>query len=366
MAPRKQVLRWASTASARYLLIIVCACLSCPLFAERVVTRRPLASSSAELRNVRLGQATEIFVRSPEGKLRLRLRRIEFRGLEGEFSAHSQTEVRLFKGASLDRMSQRKRWVAADIIGAELRVWFLGPRRSRLYQLEERAPGKPLRLRHLPSRYSIGCAGTALPPRSPSQSATSTASPKRIQIAFEYDYEFWRRYGSKAAAEILSRVNLADQIYSTQLDLRLIPRAAHGFRTSSQPFTSQSASVLLAQFQEYSTEKRQLGRADLYHLFSGKALSFGVIGLAYLTQICLDGGNFSFGLSASSNELVAPLVLAHEIGHNLGAQHPEDLLGPSNEPSLMTSFLQAGYSTFSEFSKGEIVQTLQAQGGCVK
>eukprot|EP00051_Salpingoeca_urceolata_P026769 m.478600 g.478600 ORF g.478600 m.478600 type:complete len:915 (-) comp21172_c0_seq1:39-2783(-) len=155
-------------------------------------------------------------------------------------------------------------------------------------------------------------------------------------LAIDADYEFYLDY-QQNVANVESRVlNLINTV-NMQYEAAGIVHRVSGIvvRTSSnQPFTSTSADTLLDQMLAEWQNNQQGIQHDVAHLFTGKTIAGSTIGIAYLNAVC---SNFKYGVNQidfngefdSATDLVA-----HELGHNWGANHcsggcPDHTMNPS-------------------------------------
>lgn len=94
-------------------------------------------------------------------------------------------------------------------------------------------------------------------------------------------------------------------------------------RTGSSPYTTNNAPLLLDQvFSTWNASPLTTVRRDVVHLFTGKNLQGGTIGIARLAAVCQTG--IAYGLSQSRFSNVGDLrvsLTAHELGHNWSSQH---------------------------------------------
>ena len=145
-------------------------------------------------------------------------------------------------------------------------------------------------------------------------------------LGVDADFQYFQDYGSVAGTE--NRINLVINTmnvqYTTEVGIRhdisvLIVRTTNG----GGGYTSSDANTLLDQFQAEWTSNQAGQPRDIAHLFTGKNMNGGTIGIAYLGVIC----NFGFGYGLvesnfSGQNLAASTDLsAHELGHNWDADH---------------------------------------------
>ena len=183
---------------------------------------------------------------------------------------------------------------------------------------------------------------------------------RRVTVSADHDLAWYSRFGRNSTRWIGGILNAVNTLYLEQVGIRLVVRDRDGFRASPQPYRSSVAVTLLEQFSGYLNSHRRLKRADLYHLFTGRNLTDGISGVAYLGTVCRFNGRLSYGLSERSRISLQPLITAHEIGHNLGASH--DL----TTTSLMSPTISEEQDFFSAQSLTEIETNLAEFGSCIE
>lgn len=185
-----------------------------------------------------------------------------------------------------------------------------------------------------------------------------------LDVATEADFEFYSRYGTESNNRISTIINKADvattanAIYRSQLKVDLRIKTQQTITSASNPFTATASSTLLTQFLTYTNTNNQLGSANAYYLISGKDFDGSVIGTAYLSVVCASP-SFSYGVVQDIGSLTY-LVFAHELGHNLGAEH--DLSGV---PSIMGPALSGAVTAFSAFSVGQLQTFIDNTATCL-
>jgi len=142
------------------------------------------------------------------------------------------------------------------------------------------------------------------------------------------DQEFYVKYGSATNERILSIVNFAEAIYGEQLGVR--------FNVVGQTIFSNNDSAyapgeILSNFKNDSTT--QNNDVDLKHLFTGKDMSGNTIGIAFVGAVCY-APTYAYGVTQDYYDY-APIIFAHEVGHNFGASHSTEyntIMYPSISP----------------------------------
>ena len=112
---------------------------------------------------------------------------------------------------------------------------------------------------------------------------------KVVQLATDADYEFFQQQGgtSGANAKILSVLNGVDAIYRSQLNLTISVVFQNVWTTPADPYTHTASSSLLSEFANYwNNNFTSTVNFDLAHLFTGRDLDGGVVGVAYVSAVC--------------------------------------------------------------------------------
>ena len=194
----------------------------------------------------------------------------------------------------------------------------------------------------------------------------TTKEVKVITIATDADPEWVQRYGDNSHAVITSFLNTAEALYDAQFGIRFRLVAQHSYRSNS-PYTSNDVGALLAQFVTNLDNATNFGftrdtyrdEVKLNHLFTGKDLDGGIVGMAYIGVACSSPA-LSYGVTQYYGDLLTPLIFAHELGHNLGAYHDT-----SDKSGLMYPNVSgSGPDHFSSTSVSQISAHVSANSGC--
>jgi hypothetical protein len=186
-------------------------------------------------------------------------------------------------------------------------------------------------------------AGTAEPGSGPVSEAAGTL--REIELGTEADAPFVAQTGGVAAAnaKILSIVNSINGIY--EFDLGLTNRVVfqRGWN-GSDPYTSSDSGVLLNEFRSRFLADVASATDDA-QLFSGRDFDGSTVGRAFVSATC---GGYRFGVNQyyQQNDSLTRLIVAHEMGHNLGGSHASD--------GIMASSINPNVTWFSSTSKSEI------------
>lgn len=190
----------------------------------------------------------------------------------------------------------------------------------------------------------------------------------RAQFGLEGDYQFYQTHGSGSNVQLSATLNAAEAIYERDLGVTFSILAQNVITSSSSNYSSFNALTLLNQFSNRVNSQHHLGQADVYHLVTGKNTyyndpddpndedDYSVAGLAYVGVVCAYP-QVSTGLTEDIHDSINYILLAHEVGHNFGADHdfglPASLMYPAADPE---------HDFFSTFSKNQINAFLDDYG----
>ena len=199
-----------------------------------------------------------------------------------------------------------------------------------------------------------------------SRSVEAFTTTRVIEIATETDFAFVTALGGAAQAnnEVLSILNMIEGDYETQLGLSFDVVFQHAW-TSQDPFNGASPSAMLNSFLNYwNTNYPQSSVSrDTAHIWTSRVNLLGQ-GLSKLGVICSNPAS-SYGMSGRINyESIQYVLSAHEIGHNLNANHATIVQGCDNTiMSPVVSNLTP--LDFCQFSRSEIINFTAANGSCL-
>jgi len=166
--------------------------------------------------------------------------------------------------------------------------------------------------------------GIAPPPSTPS-GFSGLADDKVCEIACDADVEFYNKNGSSVANtenDIELIIDRVQNIYQDDVSI-IYEITTIIVRTSEpDPYGSSNAGTLLNQFVSQWNNNHQGIQRDVAHLFTGKNIIGGTIGIAFLNVICNLGSAYGLSESRFTNNLNFRTGLtAHELGHNWAAGH---------------------------------------------
>jgi hypothetical protein len=147
---------------------------------------------------------------------------------------------------------------------------------------------------------------------------------KICELGVDTDFEYYQDYGQSSQNvqnQINSVINSMNVQYETEVGIRHDITTIIVRTSSNDPYTTTDPSSFLSQFRSHWQSQQGSIPRDVAHLFTGKNLSGGVIGIAYLSAICSSLGyglveSDCCGSFASKTDLSA-----HELGHNWAADH---------------------------------------------
>src|SRR6185295_6977741 len=156
------------------------------------------------------------------------------------------------------------------------------------------------------------------------QAASSElAAMKQVRVGVIGDFEFVSLFNNgttKVEDAIVSRMNIVDGVFSSQIGVKVSLAPWKLFTTSSDPFTKTKASDLLTELRSYRGGSASQLALGLSHLMTGRDLDGDTVGIAYIGSVC-DGSNAASLSEGRRGDTQSALIAAHEIGHNFGAPH---------------------------------------------
>ena len=161
---------------------------------------------------------------------------------------------------------------------------------------------------------------------STSPGALAAGGPQVADLLIETDFPFWQLHGSsrtRAFREVELVLNLVDVIYRRDIDISYAIRYLIPW-TSPDNYGGTVAEEVLELLRDAWDSGLPGGvERDTVHLFSGRNLDDGVVGIAYQPGFCTPSPGYGYGLSAASTMSVIEraAVTAHELGHNWSAGH---------------------------------------------
>ena len=176
------------------------------------------------------------------------------------------------------------------------------------------------------------------------------SAARTISISLYADTEFVER-SNNAVADMIAHLNFADGVFSEQLDIQLNLEDAQGL-SDNGTLTDTDAVTLLRAFQA-----KGLPNPGLSHLFTGKEIDGGTVGVAFVGRLC---NSFAVGLTQRFGALT-DIVFAHELGHNFGSPHDnqsDSACEASPSGYIMNPSVNGGGPSFSACSVSQMLPVI--------
>ncbi|MBK8913578.1 MAG: hypothetical protein IPM64_03085 [Phycisphaerales bacterium] len=176
-----------------------------------------------------------------------------------------------------------------------------------------------------PAEVEHGCAVEPGTPAKPVPPMGGIAGPtlRVADVAMDTDVEYVTHMGSVNAAliDIETVMHSVNAIYEAQLGIRH-ELSYVVIRTDTDPFDTNVPSTMLNLLRNHWNAANFNARRDTVHLFTGRTLDNGRIGIANIGELC-DLTN-AYGVSATTFSTIAfrrTALTAHELAHNWNAVH---------------------------------------------
>jgi len=200
------------------------------------------------------------------------------------------------------------------------------------------------------------------------------APTRVVHIAVLVDTLFDERNDGEGALRALSVLNSADGIFREELGLALrvalvkvLDDPARDPMRAAASANNGAVSAVLEAFVDYRRSDPDLaagataeldGELGLVHLFSGTEDPGDVIGLAWIDTACRGDG---YDTSLSTPFVYDVQLVAHELGHNLGAVHDDLTVCAAQRDLLMwPQFTSKMQSEFSQCSLDDMAPRVAA------
>jgi len=284
-------------------------------------------------------------------------------------------------------------WVRLVFVGGVPRGMFSDGETLFAIETDATAPDKPYIFRLDDLKIASGafsCASSGAGTREPktagdlfravaadfeAMAAEGPGAISNLDVSIIADAAFTNA-NSNTEAEMITRMNNVDGIFSSQLGVQLTVSHTDIFTSANDPFSSETeGGDLLDEVADFRFAAPSAQRGGLTHLFTGKNItstdpdtgdvSTSTVGIAYTGALC--SRRFGVGLTeARSSATSDSLIIAHEIGHNFGAPH-DGTSGSACESTAQNFLMAPRLNNSDQFSACSIQQmTAQvAAASCV-
>ncbi len=190
--------------------------------------------------------------------------------------------------------------------------------------------------------------------------AATSFSHKAIVLPIA-DHTMTSQYGSSTTARILGYLNQASTIYENTFSLTLVPNPSIELSATALPNSLNRSTDTIYALQSYGNQSFAPS-SDIHHLYTRRTFADGPVGIAFRGTTCVDPG-YSYSLTVDRNPALSPIITAHEIGHNLGADHAVNNISVGG---IMSATLIAPYpQTFASQSQSQIHDFITQNGSCL-
>ena len=150
---------------------------------------------------------------------------------------------------------------------------------------------------------------------------TNAATTKALVVGVVADHEFTDIVGSDPEGAIVSRMDVVDGIWYSQVGIEIILGPITVMTDASDTFSATTdPNDLLSEVAAYRGKLPSGDGTGLTHLMTGRTMDGNIIGISYLGSVC--NGDYSASLSQSTvSTTMGALVAAHELGHNFNSIH---------------------------------------------
>ncbi len=241
-------------------------------------------------------------------------------------------------------------WVRAIIQGNDISgaIYTNGVQRTLLpgnlvgtldyYQPRSRKPGGTHPDASKLARLVQGVDALVAPPESglnlQSRSQQQVSSVRVVPVSIVVDSQYTNYYAGNGLLQALNSLNVADGVYR-KFGLSLVLEEAISLDAATDPLALGSVTLetILRSFRDYRLQNQaQFEDSALAYLFTGNPKTDITLGLAWIGTACRNDG-YDVGVTTPST--FGDVLLTHELGHSLGAQHDSDTACNSDPLSLM-------------------------------
>jgi hypothetical protein len=197
----------------------------------------------------------------------------------------------------------------------------------------------------------------------------SVGAGKTLAVGIVADSAYVARNLQRTNASLLETMNVVDGIFVWQLGVRISVAELQILDAANDPFVDATASAFLEALSTFKGSRPTLAPLGLVHLFTGRNVlggssELGLIGAARLGSVC----DVTSGVGITKTRGMTSTdsrVAAHEIGHNFGAPHDNEVGSAcaTAEPGFLMAAFDTGASEFSPCSIDRMMAAV-ASGTC--
>lgn len=183
-----------------------------------------------------------------------------------------------------------------------------------------------------------------------------------LELELAFDHEFQSLYPDSFQDEAAALINMVEGYYHSQFGV-LLDTLSVTFLDPGQLAISTDVEESLKAAKKARTDGDLpflVSDTSLFHLVSGVVFDDDYLGMAFVESLCNPFDNAVAVSSLYSSMPSTALVVAHELGHNLGAGH-DDVDNFCDTGDIMTRIIPENASGFSSCSYDEITQTIGRQ-----
>ncbi|OUR87071.1 hypothetical protein A9Q81_26775 [Gammaproteobacteria bacterium 42_54_T18] len=181
------------------------------------------------------------------------------------------------------------------------------------------------------------------------------------ELELAFDQAFQARYPNNAEDQANSLINIVEGYYINGMNIGFSQITSEFL--SIETFSTSTDAISLLDDIQSKKGNQQLSfiknDAALFHFITGREFDTSTVGVAYLGTLC-DTNGYSVGTSqlVSGNIPLTALVVAHEIGHNMGSSHDDPGNNICESGFIMAPSLSSFASQFSSCSIESIQSTI--------
>lgn len=181
-----------------------------------------------------------------------------------------------------------------------------------------------------------------------------------LELAFDQQFQirFPKDYESRAGAIL----NMVEGFYADQFGI-IFDTLSLTFM-SDPLFTSTLDAELLLEDITSKRGSREIAflesEQSIFHFVSGRDFEGSTAGLAWVGTVCNGSGYASGITSASDSNATTAVIVAHEIGHNLGANHDGADTSCAAGEHIMSPYVESSATSFSSCSFSDISNRISA------